>query len=113
MAVSRSVEMSCGGERTNSSWGIRNNERNGKHNDTKLEPTKEGNMRVIGMLLLLVGLGMAFITWNKDTTVSTELGRVHNIGLMADRRDKLFLSGAAAVTGAILLGFGEVLYKKK
>jgi len=69
-------------------------------------------MRVIGLLLVILGMGAAFVFWNKDTSVevpTTEImgqqvggGRVNNLGLMQDRQNGLIFGIGAAILGAIL-----------
>lgn len=57
---------------------------------------------VFGVVLIVVGgIGLLYFL-NMDTTVFTLSGRVHNIGLMQDRQNVLFLSIAACVAGVAL-----------
>ena len=79
-------------------------------------------MKIIGTLLLLVGLIMGAVGLRMATTVESggkkiDLGEfsidtpkitVHNIGLMEDRRMMLYGAGLSLVLGAIFLGFGKI-----
>ena len=69
-------------------------------------------MRVLGVLLFLGGLLGLWIAFAMDTTVATEFGRVHNIGLMSQRTNYLIVSGIITLVGVLLLGFGEVIYQR-
>lgn len=74
-------------------------------------------MKKIGICLLIIGASWGLVAFNKDTTVETEshhIGdtyipsqKVHNIGLMEDRRNHLMLAGLAIMGGIILFGFGS------
>ena len=77
---------------------------------------------VLGILLIVVGCIVGFFAWNMDTTVesggktidigalSTNLptSRVHNIGLMAERQNRLILSGILSLAGILLVGFSTL-----
>jgi hypothetical protein len=85
-------------------------------------------MKVAGALVFILGLFGALGAWNLDTTVATEgthvpgqvIGgtyipgisipstRVHNLGLMEQRRNYLLLSCTAIVVAVLLVGFGEL-----
>lgn len=80
-------------------------------------------MRVLGLALIVL-CGIVFVdAWNADTTVETggqHVGegefsfyiprtRVHNIGLIDQRRSYLMVSGGGIMAGLILFGFGQVL----
>lgn len=70
-------------------------------------------MRVIGIVLIAVGCIGGCASCAEDTTVSTDGGsRVHNIGLMDERRNHLIVSGFAAIAGVLLYGFGELSVRR-
>jgi hypothetical protein len=72
---------------------------------------------VLGALLLIFGLLGTLNYWSMDTTVAVEPvnfmgeriggGRVHNIGLMEERRNGLLVSIAAAGLGFALVAIGS------
>lgn len=65
-------------------------------------------MKKIGIVVLIIGLvGLAFAL-GMDTSVATGHGddRVHNIGLMSDKQNYLFLAIALAIVGVVLLAIG-------
>lgn len=74
-------------------------------------------MKRFGILLLLVGSLWALVAFNTDTTVATEgfvIGdtyipskKVHNIGMMDERRNSLMLSGLVVIVGVILFSVGN------
>ena len=75
-------------------------------------------MRKFGFFLTGVGLVWALYSFNMDTTVRTESyygggisipsQRVHNLGLLEDRRNNLLGAGFTVLIGVILIGFGSV-----
>lgn len=71
-------------------------------------------MRKIGFLLIAIGLVWAAFAFNRDTTVSAggyfgvPAERVHNIGLMEDRRNETILAGVVFLAGILLVGFGSL-----
>lgn len=66
-------------------------------------------MRTIGTILLCIGVLTLILTLNMDTTVTTGFGRVHNIGLMDQRRTCLIVSIAAIVVGLGMAVAGKCL----
>jgi hypothetical protein len=81
-----------------------------------------GAAKRVGAVLIVIGcIGLA-VSWNMDTTLeaggerigSREFGvdvpktRVHNIGLMDERRNYMLLSALALVVGVITVGFGAL-----
>jgi hypothetical protein len=75
------------------------------------------NMKNVGMVVLTCGILWIFAAFNMDTTVETEslsIGnhympskRVHNIGLMDERRNHLIFSGLLILVGVILFVAGR------
>lgn len=75
-------------------------------------------MKIIGIILIVVGLIWAGIAFNSDVTVATGSNslsrsynlpdRVNNIGLMAERQNHLILSGITIIIGILLFGFGSL-----
>ena len=64
-------------------------------------------LRTIGILLLLGGLVVAayfFLAF--DTSVESGIGRVNNLGLMADRQNGIIIGIGLGVVGAIMLVIG-------
>jgi hypothetical protein len=71
-------------------------------------------MRVLGMCLLIVGCIGGCASCEMDTTFETSRGeRMHSIGLASQRQTSMIASGAAAVVGVLLYGFGELLYQRQ
>lgn len=65
-----------------------------------------------GILILFVGGGL--LIWamlGMDTTVSTEFGQVHNIGLMAKQRNFMILGGVVMACGIGFILINEVRKK--
>lgn len=70
-------------------------------------------MRVLGLLLVLLGIIGAGHFWSQDTSVEVPEttimgqtvggGRVNNLGLMQDRQNGLLVCVGASVVGAILM----------
>lgn len=59
--------------------------------------------RSLGKLLVLAGIVGLVLSIGMDTSVSTGLGRVNNLGLMKDQQNYLMISLAIIVVGTILL----------
>lgn len=59
--------------------------------------------RGLGKLLVLAGIAGLVLSIGMDTSVSTGLGRVNNLGLMKDQQNYLMISLAIIVVGTILL----------
>lgn len=65
-------------------------------------------MKKAGIGLIVTGvISGIFALIFFETTVSTGMGRVHNIGLMDERRNYLMVAGLAVVIGVILLVFRQ------
>jgi len=73
-------------------------------------------MKLLGLFLLLIGLGLGYYTLNMDTTVKvyykgynifglTE--EVNNLGLMSDKQNYLIVSCFLVIGGIILLAIGD------
>jgi len=60
-------------------------------------------MRVVGAILLGLGIIIGLAAFNKDVSVDTPYGRVNNMGLMDDRRNYLMAAGVCAIVGAIFI----------
>lgn len=54
------------------------------------------------ILLILAGVG-GLLALGMDTSVSTSLGRVNNIGLMNQQQNYLIICGVIAVVGVVML----------
>lgn len=70
-------------------------------------------MKGIGIVLLVAGLIGAVFALGMDTSVSTAYGSVNNIGLIAEKQNRLVLAGITAVVGAILFGFASTQQENK
>jgi hypothetical protein len=65
-------------------------------------------LRRVGILLLLAGLLVtAFFFFGFDTSVESGLGRVNNLGLMADRQNGILIGLGLAIVGTIMLVIGS------
>ena len=64
-------------------------------------------MRRLGIFLVVTGLLWLLAALAMDTTVSTVSGRVHNIGLLAERSNHLFLGSLCTLVGALFAVFGS------
>ena len=62
-------------------------------------------MKKAAILTVIVGLIIMAVAWSLDTTVGLENERVHNIGLMDDRRSLLITGAVAVIAGVLGLGF--------
>ena len=77
-------------------------------------------MRPLGLVLIAIGAIGLLIAFNMNTTVEVrtprtigdytfnETERVHNIGLMDERRNWLIVSGLVLVAGVLFFGFGAL-----
>ena len=66
-------------------------------------------MKTVGVIAILVGIVVAIVALNMDTSVATGLGeRVNNIGLMDQRRNILIVGSLVILVGVVLLGFASV-----
>jgi hypothetical protein len=87
-----------------------------------MEFFNSGAAKRLGAVLIVLGCIGLIASWNMDTTVeaggerigSREFAfdvpktRVHNIGLMDDRRNYLLLSGLTLMVGVVTVGFGAL-----
>ena len=65
-------------------------------------------LRTIGILLLLAGLVVtAFFFFGFDTSVDSGVGRVNNLGRMADRQNGILIGLGLAIVGTIMLVIGS------
>lgn len=64
-------------------------------------------MKTLGILLGIAAVLSLLFGFNVDTTVSSELGRVHNIGLMSERQNIIICGAAMLVAAALLLAFSS------
>jgi hypothetical protein len=74
-----------------------------------LQPSAgSSGLRTFGTLLLVAGLAVAayfFLAF--DTSVESGMGRVNNLGLMADRQNGIIIGIGLGVVGAIILVIGS------
>lgn len=71
------------------------------------QPSGGSGLRTFGILLLLGGLAVAayfFLAF--DTSVESGMGRVNNLGLMADRQNGIIIGIGLSVVGTIMLVIG-------
>ncbi len=67
---------------------------------------KGGVGKLIPPLLVAVGVIWGIVAFNIDTTVESGRNRVHNIGMMDERRNHLIVAGVLVLVGAIVFGVG-------
>jgi hypothetical protein len=65
-------------------------------------------LRTFGVLLLIAGLAVAgYFFLGFDTSVESGVGRVNNLGLMADRQNGIIVGIGLGVVGTIMLAIGS------
>jgi len=64
-------------------------------------------MKSLGVWIALIGAAIAVYALNMDTSVSSELGPVNNVGLMSDRQDYLIFGGVAVLAGILIAAFNR------
>lgn len=64
-------------------------------------------MKGFGIFALIAGICWMIFALNMDVSVSTGMGRVNNLGLMADRQVHAIVGGIIALAGLLMLIFGE------
>jgi hypothetical protein len=72
--------------------------------DAPHEKGRGSGLQILGVLLLVVGLGVAayfFLAF--DASVESGAGRVNNLGLMADRQNGIIIGIGLGVVGTIML----------
>ena len=75
-----------------------------------LPPADKGSsgLRTCGILLLIGGLAVTgYFFLGYDTSVESGMGRVDNLGLMADRQNGIIIGIGLAVIGTIMLVIGS------
>ncbi|GLX91980.1 hypothetical protein Pfra02_45480 [Pseudomonas fragi] len=63
-------------------------------------------MKGFGTFALIVGICWVVFALSMDISVSTGMGRVNNLGLMADRQVHAIVGGMIALAGLVMLIFG-------
>ena len=63
-------------------------------------------MKGLGIFAIVVGIGWMIFALSMDVSVSTGMGRVNNLGLMADRQLHTIVGGMIALAGLLMLLFG-------
>lgn len=63
-------------------------------------------MRIFGVLVLVAAVLLLIVSMSMDVSVSTGMGRVNNIGLMAERQNLTLVGGIAFLAGLLMLIFG-------
>lgn len=63
-------------------------------------------MKGLGIFALVVGVSWVIFALSMDVSVSTGMGRVNNLGLMADRQVHTIVGGMITLAGLIMLIFG-------
>jgi hypothetical protein len=65
-------------------------------------------LRTFGVFLLIAGLAVAgYFFLGFDTSVESAVGRVNNLGLMADRQNGIIVGIGLGVVGTIMLAIGS------
>lgn len=67
---------------------------------------KGGKQRLIGIVLIVVGISWMVVALNTDTTIMSGYSRIHNIGMMDERRNHLFVAATVLIVGFLLLLMG-------
>lgn len=60
-------------------------------------------MRGWGGTILVVGIVVLIVALSMDTSVSTDFGRVNNLGLMKDQQNYLMVSGLMIIAGLVMM----------
>ena len=63
-------------------------------------------MKGFGIFILIAGICWMIFALNMDVSVSTGMGRVNNLGLMADRQVHTIVGGMIALAGIMMVIFG-------
>ena len=63
-------------------------------------------MKGFGIFILIAGICWMIFALNMDVYVSTGMGRVNNLGLMADRQVHTIVGGMIALAGIMMVIFG-------
>lgn len=63
-------------------------------------------MKGFGIFILIPGICWMIFALNMDVSVSTGMGRVNNLGLMADRQVHTIVGGMIALAGIMMVIFG-------
>ena len=63
-------------------------------------------MKGFGIFILIAGFCWMIFALNMDVSVSTGMGRVNNLGLMADRQVHTIVGGMIALAGIMMVIFG-------
>ena len=63
-------------------------------------------MKGFGIFALIAGICWVIFALSMDVSVSTGMGRVNNLGLMADRQVHTIVGGMIALAGIMMLIFG-------
>ena len=63
-------------------------------------------MKGFGTFALIVGICWVIFALSMDVSVSTGMGRVNNLGLMADRQVHAIVGGMIALAGLVMMLLG-------
>lgn len=63
-------------------------------------------MRKFGIVVLIIGVLVVISAMGMDVSVSSGLGRVNNLGLMAERQNFTIIGGLLALGGLLMMLFG-------
>lgn len=64
-------------------------------------------MRGFGFLVIVVGVVVMIAAMTMDVSVASGLGRVNNVGLMADRQNYTIIGAALLIAGLLMAIFGN------
>lgn len=64
-------------------------------------------MRGFGLLIVAVGIIVMIAATTMDVSVPSGLGRVNNLGLMADRQNYTLIGGVILIAGLLMVIFGR------
>jgi len=69
---------------------------------------QENEMKTSGFVALVISAILMLIGLFMDTTVSTEFGSVHNIGLMNEKQNILIFGGLLSIISVLLIGLAKL-----
>jgi len=73
----------------------------------RLLTSSNGNKKGMGSVLIALGMILVFHGCSMDTTVRTGYGSVHNVGLIKEQNQRVYLGGVLFLAGVILCGLGN------
>lgn len=65
-------------------------------------------MKGLGFVILMIGVVGVLFALNMRVSLSTALGEINNLGLMAERKNYIIISSVVVVCGLMVLLFGTI-----